>query len=194
MTLQEIDELELLDVAGYLLGYMLDLELLPPDEPLYTISDDEVAPYFRIIVNPVYEKPTQLELNAQFSAYKQSLTDMENARLEEVARRDDLRSRWQTISDKNAVFAAVFPSLSNRKVWFRDFLNDTNHEAVELKMVEIEAKNVELIALGDAEEIARQERRDEILALKALIADVNASDLPPWHKKILRKLIRDLKE
>jgi len=49
-------------------------------------------------------------------------------------------------------------------------------------------------AKREAKILEREEREAEIAEIKAMIADVNASDLPPWHKKLLRVLIRDMKE
>lgn len=53
-------------------------------------------------------------------------------------------------------------------------------------------------AIKDAEKAAKiQEKLDrkaEILELKGFLSDINDSDLPSWHKKILKKLVRDLKE
>lgn len=50
--------------------------------------------------------------------------------------------------------------------------------------------SVEMQAEKDAKEADRLER----IEVKASIQDVNDSDLPGWHKKILRKLIRDMKD
>lgn len=40
----------------------------------------------------------------------------------------------------------------------------------------------------------RADRKAEIQELRDHIQDVNSSDLPGWHKKILRRLIRELKD
>lgn len=44
---------------------------------------------------------------------------------------------------------------------------------------------------------AVQTKADRIIELneiRSMIGDVNASALPPWHKKLLRRLIRELKD
>lgn len=53
-------------------------------------------------------------------------------------------------------------------------------------------------AIFDQKEIEKeQERADrkaDVQELKGYIQTINESELPAWHKKILRKLVRDLKE
>lgn len=41
---------------------------------------------------------------------------------------------------------------------------------------------------------AKQVDKDERVAIKAMISDVNASDKPNWEKKLLRKLIKDMRD
>lgn len=41
---------------------------------------------------------------------------------------------------------------------------------------------------------AKAERQADIQAIKAMKSDINASDLPGWRKKILRRLIKELKD
>ena len=41
---------------------------------------------------------------------------------------------------------------------------------------------------------AKEERRAEIAAIKADIAKINASDKQPWEKKLLRRLVRELRD
>ena len=46
----------------------------------------------------------------------------------------------------------------------------------------------------EAEETAKAERKAEMQELKTFITDVNESQLPVWHKKLLKVLIRELKD
>lgn len=41
---------------------------------------------------------------------------------------------------------------------------------------------------------AKADRKAEIEELKGFISDINASDLPVWHKKILKFLVKETKE
>lgn len=43
----------------------------------------------------------------------------------------------------------------------------------------------------EADRLAEKEERQQI---KAMISDVNASDKPNWEKKLLKRLIRDMKD
>lgn len=53
-------------------------------------------------------------------------------------------------------------------------------------------------AIKDAEKAAKkaekEARKAEVQELKGFIQNINDSDLPNWHKKILKKLVRELKE
>ena len=60
-------------------------------------------------------------------------------------------------------------------------------------------KNFNFIAEDITQELAdkaaaKQADKDEIIAIKAMISDVNASDKPNWEKKLLKKLIRDMRD
>ena len=46
----------------------------------------------------------------------------------------------------------------------------------------------------EAEETAKAERKAEMQELKTFITNVNESQLPVWHKKLLKVLIRELKD
>jgi len=45
-----------------------------------------------------------------------------------------------------------------------------------------------------AEADAKEARRIDIQQVKAMLSDINSSSLPPWHKQLLRRLARELKE
>ena len=56
--------------------------------------------------------------------------------------------------------------------------------------ITIEDKTAEI----EAEETARAGRKAEMQELKTFITNINESQLPNWHKKLLKVLIRELKE
>jgi hypothetical protein len=43
-------------------------------------------------------------------------------------------------------------------------------------------------------EAEKQARKQEIAQIKNMLDNINSSDLPPWHKKLLKRLIKELKE
>lgn len=56
-----------------------------------------------------------------------------------------------------------------------------------------DAHDAQVQSEKDAKDQERADRKAEIQEIKGFIQNVNDSDLPNWHKKILKKLIRDLK-
>jgi len=90
MTIQEINAL-LIDSYWEILTYRL-LPTLTPDK-----MEMQGNKYTDIMLNSTFTKPTLLEYEAEFVIYKQELVDQENARLAEVARVEDIKSRYSIL-------------------------------------------------------------------------------------------------
>lgn len=194
MTLTEIENLKIRDVVAEIMGALLDPELLPEGQKAYWLAEEGLNDYDRLRVNDVYEKPTLLEINAEFDRIKAELIAIENARLAEIERVRDLKLRWNALEDKRAAFHAVSPDVPNHALWIKKALANEDHEFIESKMVEIETKDDELFAERQLEEEEKEARATELDQIKKAIDLINGSDLPVWHKKILRRLVQDLKE
>lgn len=46
----------------------------------------------------------------------------------------------------------------------------------------------------DAKKLEKSNRKTEIIALKKMLSNINSSDLPNWHKRLLRMLIKEFRE
>ena len=194
MTLKEIEALKLIDAIGIILRWILDVELLPEGEELYWISETGTSQYDRLKVNKVYKKPKLKELNAQFGMYKEKLKDIENARLANIARIEDLKSRWAALKFGATAFAIVNPGVPNRALWIKNALQNTNHAAIEAKMVALEDEDQSIIEHQEEIDKEKEDRRKDIAQLKKGLDAIESSDLPTWHKRILRRLVLELKE
>ena len=114
------------------------------------------------------------------------------------ARTDDLQNRWNAIYAQDPgmpCYFRAYPSAGpNAAAFFIDkILNGTPANA-ETRMAKIEAEWALILqerAAAEAAEAAAKLERQEI---KTYIQTINDSDLPAWHKKILKVLIREMRD
>lgn len=59
---------------------------------------------------------------------------------------------------------------------------------------EYEVEIVDITAEVEAREAARLARLEELTEIRGMIDDINNSDLKPWLKKLLKRLVRELKD
>ena len=161
MNYEEINALTVNDTIYILFDRLItDKSLVPENESwiIYPeIVDPELSMYEQVNVYETLTKPTLQACEDELVIYKAELTADEDSRLAEIARKDDLVSRFLIIHSKDAGIPAFYNSASiiaitgdkaNAKVYMRDLINDVSR-AVEAEslMTEIEAKDVELTAL-----------------------------------------------
>ena len=72
------------------------------------------------------EEPTQEELEAELEVYKAELIEVEEARLAELARLQDLKDRFDALPDKGLIQAQ---GISNPAAYFRDEVLNNEDEA-----------------------------------------------------------------
>lgn len=85
---------------------------------------------------PEGQEPTQLELEAEFEAYKAELIAEEQARLDEIARLEDLKTRFEALDDSGLIQAQ---GISNPAAYFRDeILKNSDKVQAESKLAAIE--------------------------------------------------------
>jgi len=140
-------------------------------------------------------KPKFEELQAKLELYKASLFEQEDLRIAEVARVEDLKNRWNAIFDCPYIVRRLYPTVNNPLKKFNDMLSKdkaTQAEAL-MKAIETEA------AVRDAELLAEQtkaeERENEIKDLKENVINlINNSDKPLWEKKLLIRLVKELRK
>lgn len=89
------------------------------------------------IILPEGESPSQAQLEAEFIIYKQELIDKEEARLAEIARLEDLNSRFSELSDHGLLQGAL--GISNIALHFRDNVLNADAEQAEQNMLIMES-------------------------------------------------------
>lgn len=158
MNYEEINALTVNGTIYILFDRLItDKSLVPENESwiLYPeIVDPELSMYEQVNVYETLTKPTLQACEDELVIYKAELTADEDSRLAEIARKDDLVSRFLIIHSKDTGIPAFYNSASiiaitgdkaNAKVYMRDLINDISRAVeAETLMIEIEAKDVEL--------------------------------------------------
>jgi hypothetical protein len=139
MTLQEIADLTVNDVK---------------DELLFRLEKTE-------------EEATQQELDDELVVLKQELTDAENARIAEEARRQDIEDRMAALSDLRMIVADLGKDEPNLALYKKRILD----EDLQAELAELEAQNATTQASIDKEAQA-DARRKSGKAARACCEDV----------------------
>ena len=149
MTLEQIQNLSLSN-TGTLLQVLGAMGIVPVlDSPL---AGDWYARF------SADQKSTQAEIEAALEVYKQGLTDTENARLAEVARVQDINTRWEAIGD---VYAAVANSG-----------NVSTNPAIELVRIISENDQAALSAIEQAWQVFKDEKEK----YDAILVDIKSGN------------------
>lgn len=121
---------------------LIDLTNLPEGEPVYAlVEDDSLILYDRAQVNQALVKPSLESMQNDWAAYKAELITAEEARLAELARLEDLKSRWDAMTDMATPFIKVVPGVANMAVYFRDSIyKEQDKVLAESRLVAIEAE------------------------------------------------------
>jgi len=94
MNLEQIGQLNLENSFLAILHRMVDFTVIDNGLVAYEISSDTSLSMFdRTTLNTQVVKPLLADMEAEFLVYKQELTDIETARLAEIARREALQVR-----------------------------------------------------------------------------------------------------
>ena len=161
MTLQQIQDSVLDDFFIEVVYRLIDLSELPEGAFPYTLIDqneqESLSMYERLELHPSLEKPTLQELEDEFAVLKAEMIVAEEARLAEVARIEDLKSRWSAMDDKMPAFLQVVPDTPNSEAYFRDhILGESDKALAESRLAAIEAKHAEVSQAKAVEEQKRQ--------------------------------------
>jgi len=113
MTIAEINALTLDDVFVEILYRMVDFAPVPQGFPDYTVDDQQVDVYDQYVLHASVSKPAKSAMEAEFLVYQQELLDAENARLTEVARVQDIKDRFEAISDIRGAISQASLTISN---------------------------------------------------------------------------------
>ena len=109
----------------------------------------------------------------------------------------NLKNRIDEIIRLDAGFTAFYQLIRNQpnyKVYIKKLLNDPDRIQEANDFVDaIEAKHAEILAKRQVEEQERQDRIEDINQIKKAINLIEESSKPAWEKKLLKRLVKELK-
>jgi len=138
MTLNEISNLTIESTLDVLLRRILDTSNLPDGAKVYMLDLDENIPFYdRILVHQSLVKPPLPNLQAELTQYKQELAAVEQERLDEIARVQELTSRFNAIPDIRGAIQDLNAEIPNPALELKRIIgeNDT------AKLVQLEASS-----------------------------------------------------
>ncbi len=125
MTLAEISALTIEDAFPELFNRVMQEGLSPEDQSDYTILDVGSDFYDdKVLFNSVYVKPPKSVFEAELVVYKAELSAVEQARLDEVARVDDIKSRFAAITDLHYAFSEASKDIPNPAVELQRIIDE----------------------------------------------------------------------
>lgn len=154
MTLEQINALTLEDTLDVILDRILDTSELPEGQKIYMLDQDESLPFYdRIIVHQLLVKPPLHNLQVELTQYKQELTVIEQARLDELARIQGLKDRFNALSDIRGAIAKLSLDIPNPSLELQRII-DENDEARLSALESAHADYLNELAASDAAELA----------------------------------------
>lgn len=162
MTFQEIDELTIESALPTLIERVLDTSVVPKNAPLFMLDKDLSKLFYeRVIFHQNLVKPSLVILEAELQELKNELTDIERARIDEINRVADIRSRFNAISDIRGALNKAGLKIGN--------------PALELKRIIEENDQFRLSALEsafsefEAEQNEAKQKKEEMKIANALV-------------------------
>ena len=127
----------------------------------------------------------------------------------EIIPSNDQHAKMQLDAESEELVKEELAKWIERQKTYKGEWSDKKKDSIaEKEITDLEGKKVKLyykpidfsVNLVDetekinAEKAEKEERKNEIKQLKKDIRLINDSDLPQWHKKLLKRLIKELKE
>lgn len=130
--LQRLQALELgLDEYSILVPRIIDVTGVPG--AWYDIDEDtEKSDHDRFIVHESLVKPNLARIEEEFEEYKQELIDAENARLAEIARIQDIKDRFNSISDIRLTIDKAGLSITNPAIELKRIIEENDQSRLEV--------------------------------------------------------------
>lgn len=129
MTLQEISELTIEKVFADLFNRIIDLSNLPAGSPAYQMDLDENKSFYdRVIVHQSLVKPSLELFEAELEELKSELNAIENARLAEIARVDDINSRFNAIPDIRGAIVKASLDIPNPAIELKRIIEENDQD------------------------------------------------------------------
>ena len=146
---------------------------------------DFEQPYTLNNLSCVGGNPTVLELDDELVIYKAELIAIEEARLAELARVNDIKTRLNSLPRKLSMMRTVL-GVPNPAAWFRDNISSMDHALMEIKIAEIEALSPTI----EAEIIAEQSERTIMSGARGRMKTANCLSLPTQIMKDMCSILK----
>lgn len=142
---------------------------------LLLLSFNIFAGHFIVKIKPNNSKHGELSINAQ------SQEDAKNKLIKWIERQKVYKGVWSESQD-GSIVERVTQDLEGNEItqYFKP-----NNFSVKIK---------DHTAEHAAEEAEKKARKDEIAQIKKMIKNINDSDKPAWEKKLLKRLVKELKD
>jgi len=144
MNFEEINALTFESTYTVLLDRILDTSVVPRGEVNYGLHENETLSFYdRILCHPSLVKPSKELMDAELVAYKQELTEYEQARLDELARVEAIKDRFEALNDVHGAFLqAGFNVRNPAKELERIILEDNNDMLDALESADVDFQDV----------------------------------------------------
>lgn len=155
MTLEEIAALEIKDVFQLLLSRIIQIPA-DLDGPIFMLDQDESKDFYdRVIMNTDLVKPSKELFDDELAEYKAELSAVEQARLDEVARVEDIKSRWGAIEDIRGAIAEAGIDVPNPAIEIKRIIEENDQAQLSL----LESKGADAKVKADLQK-SREERKE----------------------------------
>ena len=172
MTYTEINSLTVENSLITLLYKIRDFSEIGEEQHYYLVEDPCESNYNNLVVpHPSVTKPTLQEFENGLAIWKAELTATEDARLAEIARKNDLRAKTEVLKDRDSgmpAFYILMPQTSNVDQYIELLIEDSNraNEAEEF-FQQLEAKDEDIV-----NGIVAQKQKDDRKFLGKLARDI----------------------
>lgn len=115
MTLEQISQI-ILDESNVfiLIDRLVDTSSIPSGEYSYSLDQNLSLDFYdRIIMHESLLKPSLVEFNAELENYKAELTQIENDRLNEIARVEDIKNRFLSLQNIRPILSHLGLDIPN---------------------------------------------------------------------------------
>lgn len=134
MTYTEINALQFDESTVYiLLSRIFDLNgIIDNEQPLYQVSYEvpEDSFYDRLTLHSELSKPTLQTFQTELDLYKVELTSIEDARLAEVARIQDIKDRFNAIKSIHRVFQSCGKTQPNSALELKRIIDENDQDTL----------------------------------------------------------------
>lgn len=167
MTLQELNNLTLDDRLFQVAERLVDFSSVPQGEAPYRLEDGE-SKYDQLRLYGDLVKPSLEQFQAEFAIYKQELIDLEEARLAEAARVEDIINRFNSLQDVYRVISEAGYQIGNPALEMKRIIQEND----QARLAEYEAISNGLVNRINQEQINKEAReylaKTDWVILKAL--------------------------